>query len=415
MFKSRNLIACIISTLLTSVIVSGCGSRSLSSLDLSTSDTFTSATDILENQSGSGNISLPESSAEASTIENFILSSYRKIFNEYDLNHSGTIEPSELKEAPDSFNLMDKDKNKKLTFTEVTPTNDRIRQMSKWINGFYNSVYKEVDSDGNGFVSPLEMDSSDTLEPFKNLNYWNTTVGSLLKTGKDKTVSFQMFVTMMNNLFLDLQRSFENYKVPKLSISTNRLPIVLVQGYGEPSWYFLYGIYHDLKKNGWNSIYPVNLFPNITDIKEQARIIAKKIEQAKKEQGVSRVDYVCHSMGGLIGRYYIQELRGENNIDHFVSIATPHYGTYTAWLGIGEAANQMRPGSSFLTKLNAGNPIYGNIKYTSIWSKTDEIVIPAESAQLLGSMVKPDIKYVGHFFIMWNKESYKQIKDSLIN
>jgi triacylglycerol lipase len=175
----------------------------------------------------------------------------------------------------------------------------------------------------------------------------------------------------------------------------------------------MYGIYKDLRKNGWTNIYPINLFPNINDIREQARIIAKKVEQIKNEQKVSKIDYVAHSMGGLIGRYYIQELNGYKNINNYISIATPHYGTYTAFAGLGEAAKQMRPGSEFLNKLNSGEIIKPGVNYTSIWTKLDEIVIPAESALLQGSNMKTDIKYVGHFFILWSDETYKQIRETL--
>src|SRR5690606_19193206 len=196
---------------------------------------------------------------------------------------------------------------------------------------------------------------------------------------------------------------------------STKLPVVLVPGYAEPSWYFLYGIYNTLKKSGWNSIYPINLFPNITDITEQAKIVAARIEKAKREQQVNRVDYVAHSMGGLIGRYYIQDLRGAASINNYISVATPHYGTYASWLGVGEAAVQMRPGSSFVSKLNTGNPLVPNVKYTSIWTKTDELVIPQKSAMLQGSRIMEPVKYTGHFLILWSPQSYKQIKDTLAN
>ncbi|RYG07017.1 MAG: alpha/beta hydrolase [Chitinophagaceae bacterium] len=202
----------------------------------------------------------------------------------------------------------------------------------------------------------------------------------------------------MNNLFLELNKKYANYKNPTVN-RNNKLPVVIVQGYAEPSWYFMYGIYRDLRKNDWQALYPVNLFPNITDIKEQAKIVARKIDEAKKEQKVNKVNYVAHSMGGLIGRYYIQEMRGANNIDHYVSISTPHYGTHVSWLGLGEAAKQMRPGSEFLTKLNANYPIYGSVKYTSIWTKTDEIVIPAENAVLVDE-IKSRFRKVEYFSIV---------------
>jgi pimeloyl-ACP methyl ester carboxylesterase len=77
--------------------------------------------------------------------------------------------------------------------------------------------------------------------------------------------------------------------------------------------------------------------------------LQKKIEQAKKEQGVSRVDYIAHSMGGLIGRYYTQNLKGANSIEHLGNNFNPSlWNIRLLGLGIGDAAKQMRPGSDFL-------------------------------------------------------------------
>ena len=322
------------------------------------------------------------------------------------------IEPSELPEAPNAFNDMDKDKNKKLSFNESMPSNDRVKQMSGWIFNFYKGMAKSIDLDGDKLLSAKEMGSSKELEVFKDLNYWDRNYGALSKNTGSKGINYSQFNVFMNNIFLELNKKYSNYKNPNVN-KNNKLPVIIVQGYAEPSWYFMYGIYRDLRKNDWQALYPVNLFPNITDVKEQAKIVARKIDQAKKEQGVNKVDYVAHSMGGLIGRYYIQEMNGANSIDHYVSISTPHYGTYVAWLGIGEAAKQMRPGSEFLTKLNADNPLYGSIKYTSIWTKTDEIVLPAENAILRNSRVMPEVKNVGHLLILWSDETYKQIKEAL--
>ncbi|GIW22166.1 MAG: hypothetical protein KatS3mg068_1173 [Candidatus Sericytochromatia bacterium] len=346
------------------------------------------------------------------SIENFIISTNRLIFEEYDNNRNGIIELSELREAPESFRAMDKNNDKKLTFNEITIDQNRIRQQSKWINNFYRQLFDSMDINKDNYVSYNELNLNEDISALNDSQYF-TSSSKLLSKNRGK-LNFNSFSSLLNSSFLDLQRKFiTNNRVAPDFNRSGRLPIILVQGYAEPSWYFMYGIYRNLKKNGWNNIYPVNLFPNINDIREQARIIAKKVEQIKEEQKVSKIDYVAHSMGGLIGRYYIQELNGYKNINNYVSIATPHYGTYTAFLGIGEAAKQIRPKSDFLNKLNSGDFIKPGVKYTSIWTKTDEIVIPAESALLQGSNMMPDIKYVGHFFILWSEETYKQIRETL--
>ncbi len=424
----KNIKSTVYTVLATSLILSSCGTNNnnspliLENIDSQnySSDSIIGDSELLEAfKSTKKNTSAPkngsfgiESNNETSSIEAFVMASYRRVFNEYDKNKSAMIEPSELSEAPKAFADMDKDKNKKLSFNEVMPTNDRVKQMSSWIFNFYKGLAKEADIDGDKLISAKEMGSSKDLEVFNDLNYWDRNYTALNKNSTSKGINYNQFNIFMNNLFLELNKKYTNYKNPT-SPRNNKLPVVIVQGYSEPSWFFMYGIYRDLRKNNWDALYPVNLFPNINDIKEQAKIVAKKIDQAKKEQRVNKVDYVAHSMGGLIGRYYIQEMKGANNIDHYVSISTPHYGTYVAWLGIGEAAKQMRPGSDFLSKLNDNNPIYGSIKYTSIWTKTDEIVIPAENALLRNSRIMPEVKNVGHLLILWSDETYKQVKEAL--
>lgn len=421
--KNNKFKLSLLTSLAVSAILTGCSnnqtqflSPELNSVDITDTNATILSSDVFSEDDKKGanteeNLTLPTSN-EAGSIESFVLASYRKTFNEYDKNKNGMIEQSELPGVPKSFAAMDKDNNKKLSFTEVAPSSTRVKQMAGWIYSFYKEMAKSVDTNGDGFISKEELKASEQLNIFDDLNYWDQTQNLMKKNTKAKGINYQQFSVFMNNSFLELSKKYANYKNPGVNRS-GKLPVIIVQGYAEPSWYFMYGIYRDLRKNGWQALYPVNLFPNISDIAEQAKIVSAKIDQAKKEQGVSQVDYVAHSMGGLIGRYYMQNMSGSKNINHFVSIATPHYGTYVAWAGIGDAAKQMRPGSDFLNSLNSKNVILPNVKYTSIWTKTDEIVIPSENSILKGSRVMPAIENVGHFFIMWSDTTYTQIKDSL--
>ena len=59
------------------------------------------------------------------------------------------------------------------------------------------------------------------------------------------------------------------------------------------------------------------------------------------------ISLVGFSMGGLISRYYLQELDGHNIVRRFFSISAPHHGTVLAYLALNLGVNQMRPGSAF--------------------------------------------------------------------
>ena len=69
--------------------------------------------------------------------------------------------------------------------------------------------------------------------------------------------------------------------------------------------------------------------------------------------GITKVDIVAHSMGGLISRWYTTSDSYNNDVKRLIMIGTPNHGT-VAW-GIGDAwkaVRQMRPGSNFLNELN---------------------------------------------------------------
>ncbi len=50
-----------------------------------------------------------------------------------------------------------------------------------------------------------------------------------------------------------------------------------------------------------------------------------KIDQILKDTKSDKVDMIAHSMGGLLAKYYIKHIGG-NNVDKFIDIGTPHLG-----------------------------------------------------------------------------------------
>ena len=45
----------------------------------------------------------------------------------------------------------------------------------------------------------------------------------------------------------------------------------------------------------------------------------------------NKIDIVAHSMGGLVARYYIENLGYDNRVDKLITVCTPHWGTGYAW------------------------------------------------------------------------------------
>ena len=90
--------------------------------------------------------------------------------------------------------------------------------------------------------------------------------------------------------------------------------------------------------------------PFYKSIKEQAGNLAMRI--AELSQQYNNLVLIGHSMGGLIGEYYLKRLRNsQDNIRRYISLASPHLGTLDADVGYaaGEVAAYVLP--EFLQKL----------------------------------------------------------------
>ncbi len=99
----------------------------------------------------------------------------------------------------------------------------------------------------------------------------------------------------------------------------------------------------------------------------------------------SRLALVGYSMGALVCRHYLQELDGRNRVAAFFSLAGPHAGTLTAFLYPGRGAEEMRPGSAFLRRLDETSGRLSGIATVCYWSPLDPFVIPTKSACLDGT------------------------------
>ncbi len=89
---------------------------------------------------------------------------------------------------------------------------------------------------------------------------------------------------------------------------------------------------------------------------------------------------VAHSMGGLVSRYFLQELGGHEQCQTLITLATPHHGTTAAYLYPGKGAQQMRPDSTFLRQLESSSPRLENVRLISYRTPLDLIILPSTSS-----------------------------------
>ena len=133
-----------------------------------------------------------------------------------------------------------------------------------------------------------------------------------------------------------------------------------------------------------------------------AAVLLPYVKQISEAYG-KKVDLVCHSMGGLVARWCVEKLAGDQYVDDMVTLATPHQGTLMSFVMYWTPACQaMAPGSDFLKALNDGTLAQG-VEYTAVYALLDEIVTPNSYAMIPSPEIKSVAKarnieegFVGH-------------------
>jgi pimeloyl-ACP methyl ester carboxylesterase len=124
-----------------------------------------------------------------------------------------------------------------------------------------------------------------------------------------------------------------------------------------------------------------------------------------------RIDLVCHSMGGLVARYYVQALGGSRRVDRVVTLGTPHHGSFaSAYLPV-SPVTQLRPGSPFLRDLDA-LPLPSKVRFHSFAARDDLLVLPCESAlATFGEAVM--LEDLGHMDMLLSPRVFAAVHDRL--
>jgi triacylglycerol esterase/lipase EstA (alpha/beta hydrolase family) len=119
---------------------------------------------------------------------------------------------------------------------------------------------------------------------------------------------------------------------------------------------------------------------------------ARGLGRAVADLGVTRVDLVGHSAGGVVIRYWAARLDDDEVARRIVTLGSPHHGTTLAadLSGLSPAdcrgaCAELRPGSQLLRDLNADDETPGGATWTAVWTSDDETVTPPDSGALEGA------------------------------
>lgn len=122
-------------------------------------------------------------------------------------------------------------------------------------------------------------------------------------------------------------------------------------------------------------------------IAESAQQLSGFVDEVLSATGAAKVDIVGHSQGGMMPRYYVKSLGGDQKVDDLVGLAPSNHGTTNPAAPFGDfggcrSCAEQAAGSAFLAELNAGDETPGTVSYTQIETRYDEVVTPYTSAFL---------------------------------
>jgi len=193
----------------------------------------------------------------------------------------------------------------------------------------------------------------------------------------------------------------------------DKTPIIFVHGlyHNQTAWYLYLRWF---RRWGWSHVKAVNMRGKFRSIHEFARVLAEEVEKVMTESQSDQVDLVGQSMGGLVIRSYLTENSARSKVRRVVTLGSPHGGSKLAVLGLGQAAKEMIPGSTFLESLNQGVQIPEEGRFYAIYTIVDNMVLPNESTKLTWDGVKNlETGIINHVGLAYCKHTARLVKECL--
>ena len=194
----------------------------------------------------------------------------------------------------------------------------------------------------------------------------------------------------------------------------NRNPIILIHGLWNTSSIFSF-ITSKLDEQGVDYFAPtLNHSFGMTSIVELTNLMDQLILEKYGLQ--QEIDVLGFSMGGVIGRYWINKLNGYKRTKRFITIGSPHNGTLASQLvpkypfrGISE----MKINSSLLRDLAKYDYFLNDIDCISFFTYWDLMVFPGWRANLnVGEKIS--LKIFKHRNLVRNPAAVERIIERLI-
>ena len=147
------------------------------------------------------------------------------------------------------------------------------------------------------------------------------------------------------------------------------------------------------------------------DLFENTERLADVIDDIRAQTGEAKIDILAECTGGLLARYYMQSMGGDQYVSRMVTFISPQHGVPKAELAFTTvgwpALEDLTPGSDFLEAVNNA-PLPANVPITSIYTCTDEYIQPYKTSIIPGAKnIGLCDGFVGHYQFFYDPAIYK--------
>src|SRR5690606_20211657 len=125
-----------------------------------------------------------------------------------------------------------------------------------------------------------------------------------------------------------------------------------------------------------------------------------------------KIDIVAHSLGGIVARYYVQMLDGDERVRHLITLGTPHRGTEVSRYSPLPHIKTLAPDSPTLLRLNdLGAP--KNAQCLAISGKLD--VFTQGGGGWWDGVRNVELRRVGHTGLLFARRVFRLVQARLLS
>ena len=178
-------------------------------------------------------------------------------------------------------------------------------------------------------------------------------------------------------------------------------PVILLHGLFQNRSCLL-PLHWRLRAAGYDRVVSLNT-PSWLDLATLHELIRRTVAQVCAASGSTRVHLVGHSMGGILARQYALSPGGTSLVACCVTLGAPHLGSKLAPFAVSRLGRALLPGSELLARLNT-EPLPGGVRIISIYSRHDNIIVPADNARLAGAD-NVELTGLGHTALLFSAQT----------